>query len=522
MITQTFKLNLIPTQPLTVVACDQYDVGTGRLIAKLYEDELPYTPSAGATALIQGKKPDGHGFMYDATISGNTVTADLTEQMTMVAGDVRVQIVINETNDRTGTFVFTLRVQPSALPSDTDMSRSEYQVVEELLETAISINSNFPYIGPNGHWWYWDVETAAYVDSGVAAGTSITIGTTTTLDAGDDATVTNTGDNINAVFNFGIPKGEKGDDGDPGAVPDISMTATADAVSSPNPSVNVTKTGTDEAPNFALAFSGLKGAQGVQGEEGPEGPAGNGIVSITKTGTSGLVDTYTILFTNGQSTTFTVTNGQDGTGSGDMTKAVYDPNNVVANAGGIPAYIGAYDFDAYLKLYNGTVLSGADLDKITTVGTYIKTASGLKAGSPSDIVANDKYILIVMNAATNKNLVNSDTLAGWQMMIAHIAATDEIKIYLRGYAGYTGEWVVVSHWTDWVCLTNRPKVLTSTLTAGNTTVTFTDASITATSRISVFTDIFTDIEDMSVAGTTLTLTFPEKESNMVVQAVIQN
>ena len=36
---------------------------------------------------------------------------------------------------------------------------------------------------------------------------------------------------------------------------------------------------------------------------------GTGIVSITKTGTSGLVDTYTILFTDGTSTTFTVTNG---------------------------------------------------------------------------------------------------------------------------------------------------------------------------------------------------------------------
>ena len=39
---------------------------------------------------------------------------------------------------------------------------------------------------------------------------------------------------------------------------------------------------------------------------------GNGIVNITKTGTSGLVDTYTILFENGQSTTFQVTNGEKG------------------------------------------------------------------------------------------------------------------------------------------------------------------------------------------------------------------
>ena len=44
-----------------------------------------------------------------------------------------------------------------------------------------------------------------------------------------------------------------------------------------------------------------------------KGDDGNGIVSVTKTGTSGLVDTYTILFTDGTTTTFTVTNGQDGT-----------------------------------------------------------------------------------------------------------------------------------------------------------------------------------------------------------------
>ena len=44
-----------------------------------------------------------------------------------------------------------------------------------------------------------------------------------------------------------------------------------------------------------------------------EGEDGVGISSIAKTGTSGLVDTYTITFTNGQTTTFTVTNGEDGT-----------------------------------------------------------------------------------------------------------------------------------------------------------------------------------------------------------------
>ena len=42
------------------------------------------------------------------------------------------------------------------------------------------------------------------------------------------------------------------------------------------------------------------------------GPTGNGIVSIEKTGTSGLVDTYTVTYTNGNTDTFTVTNGEKG------------------------------------------------------------------------------------------------------------------------------------------------------------------------------------------------------------------
>ena len=132
MIIQTIDLNLIPSSAPIIVHCDQYDTGTGRILARLYDGDTPYTPSG--TAIIQGTKPDRHGFMYNATLSGNTVTADLTEQMTACAGDVRCQIVVTETSGRTGSFAFTLSVQKSALPSDTDMSASDYQIIEELIE----------------------------------------------------------------------------------------------------------------------------------------------------------------------------------------------------------------------------------------------------------------------------------------------------------------------------------------------------------------------------------------------------
>lgn len=133
-ITQTFHLNLIPEQGPTVVHCDQYDEGTGRLIIKLYDGDVAYSPSG--TATIQGKKPDGHGFEYAAALVGNTVTADLTKQMTAVAGPVRCQVVVRESDDRTGTFVFILQVQKSALPDDTEMSASDYQLIEQAFDAA--------------------------------------------------------------------------------------------------------------------------------------------------------------------------------------------------------------------------------------------------------------------------------------------------------------------------------------------------------------------------------------------------
>jgi len=50
----------------------------------------------------------------------------------------------------------------------------------------------------------------------------------------------------------------------------------------------------------------------IRGEQGPVGPTGNGISKIEKVGTAGLVDTYRITYTNGQTYDYTVTNGAQG------------------------------------------------------------------------------------------------------------------------------------------------------------------------------------------------------------------
>lgn len=97
--------------------------------------------------------------------------------------------------------------------------------------------------------------------------------------------------------------GATGIKGETGATPNIQI---GTVTSGTTPSV--TRSGTNENPilNFVL----VKGDKGDTGQTGSTGATGNGIASITKTGTVDTVDTYTITYTNGTTSTFTVTNGE--------------------------------------------------------------------------------------------------------------------------------------------------------------------------------------------------------------------
>lgn len=143
------------------------------------------------------------------------------------------------------------------------------------------------------------------------------------------------------------PRGERGDDGfspiatvtqtETGAtisVTDASGTTTADITNGadgqaatisvgtvttglPTDPASVTNVGTSSAAVFDFTIP-----KGDKGDTGSTGPTGNGISNIEKTSTSGLVDTYTITYTNSDTDTFNVTNGQDGQAGAAATIAV--------------------------------------------------------------------------------------------------------------------------------------------------------------------------------------------------------
>lgn len=78
---------------------------------------------------------------------------------------------------------------------------------------AAGTNGITPNIGSNGNWFIGTTDTGVHAQGTSGTAATITVGTTTTLPAGSQATVTNTGTPSNATFTFGIPQGVPGTSG---------------------------------------------------------------------------------------------------------------------------------------------------------------------------------------------------------------------------------------------------------------------------------------------------------------------
>lgn len=106
--------------------------------------------------------------------------------------------------------------------------------------------------------------------------------TTTTLGAGEKATaeVSLTGGELSRGFDFtfGIPKGEKGDDGTSASI--TGATATVTTLDAGNDAtVTVGNTGSEFSRGFNFTFGIPKGEKGDPGQTGPAGPSANAQIS---------------------------------------------------------------------------------------------------------------------------------------------------------------------------------------------------------------------------------------------------
>ena len=126
-----------------------------------------------------------------------------------------------------------------------------------------------------------------------------------------------------------------------------------------------------------------------------------GISSITKTGTVGLVDYYEIVFSDGTTFTYTVTNGTSA--SGDMLKSAYDPTNTVETAGGIPSYV-TDQLPKYIELAPASSTTYTFTDAEITTDSRIDVYTDTFGDNPSNVVASAGSCTVTFSAAQTRTV----------------------------------------------------------------------------------------------------------------------
>ena len=139
MNTQRVKINIIPGGYLPVFCARQYDHGIRVFEFEVYKNAERYIIPGNYTAHISGVKPDGTGFVYNATIEDNVIYADCAEQMTAVAGKYRCDLVLTYSeNDEAHTIGthFVMNITDSAGPDDSQISESDYSLFQQTVDAV--------------------------------------------------------------------------------------------------------------------------------------------------------------------------------------------------------------------------------------------------------------------------------------------------------------------------------------------------------------------------------------------------
>jgi hypothetical protein len=362
----------------------QGDVSLPVIAVDMYADGQAYAVPSSATVNFRLNKKDGT-YIYNPVLGVNsartTAYIEVTEQTCAAAGEFSPEIEVVNGSDVAGSSKFKMIVEPNAIQEGMIESSSEgHALIEYASESrkwaegrdldGNDVPSSAEQYHNNAKYWANE------------ANVTVAVGTTTTAsDPTTPASVTNSGTSKDVVLNFVIPRGLQGEQGIQGIQGPqgiqgepfefykvyVSVAAMeADAANVPEGKFVLINTNDVEDDDNSKMFvrnseeptgfrylndlsgaQGIQGPQGIQGVQGERGETGNGIASVTKTSTAVLVDTYTITFTDGTSTTFNVQNGRgiatvEKTGSSGLADAYTitftdgtTQNYVVNNGNGI-------------------------------------------------------------------------------------------------------------------------------------------------------------------------------------------
>ena len=145
-VTKNITLDLLETGSPVIIKAKQNDRNTRYIAAHLYVDGLAYPVPSGTEIAFRYKKPDGTAGFYDTlpdnspaiTVSGNTVTVELVEQVLTAAGCVHCEInMYNAASEKLTTFTFEISVEESVLTDAEIISSDYYNVLTAEIAKAL-------------------------------------------------------------------------------------------------------------------------------------------------------------------------------------------------------------------------------------------------------------------------------------------------------------------------------------------------------------------------------------------------
>ena len=307
----------------------------------------PPTPTQGEDNIWITRKTDLEQMLKDFYPGSAIRAQDLNDnydqlRLSIMEGRCAIEDVLNNTVQLSDAYTSDQQEAGAWIPADnrklatSDAITARY---DQYIQPNIPTNPTVQQPGKNWqntgecYTTYWSDQAdawVAYVNTGPrgipgqdGAAADVSVGITTTGDAGTNAQVVNTGVNNVAVLNFTIPRGDKGDPGTGINVTgyiDYAGPPVDDGVSAGDYVLDVNGVGwfweTDTTPASWVdsgTIRGPIGPQGPPGQDGDNGDAATITVGLTTTGQPGtnasVVNTGT---TSASVLNFTIPRGDKG------------------------------------------------------------------------------------------------------------------------------------------------------------------------------------------------------------------
>lgn len=127
LVETAFTVNVTPSEMPPVIHVSEYDIGRSYTVSIIGENGNAFTIPTGTTATVEGTLNKKVGFSESATVSGNTVTFTLTENMTAQAGKAWCKIKLTLNSEPIQTCAFILAVDRAGVEADTVIGASGFQ-----------------------------------------------------------------------------------------------------------------------------------------------------------------------------------------------------------------------------------------------------------------------------------------------------------------------------------------------------------------------------------------------------------